>query len=197
MRKLETRPARSENHDSTRRRTVLGILGTSILLPDHWKSPIVQSVVLPAHAQTSPDTSSLSFANCSVSLDLSEMSITTFICADGDVYQIAPTVSGMVVGDDDVSGISLNIETVMTADGSPVPEDIASLNGTVVTAGDGSYSLELDGLAPPEGVEGPHILCTCEDGVTYEVTATISSDDPRLPGQTTCSDTFTCGDLPD
>ena len=194
----EMRSTRTKSYDSTRRRTVLGIVGTGILLPEQWNSPVVQSVILPAHAQMSPDMgdSTLSFEDCSVTLDLSEMSISTFFCGDGNVYNIAPTISGTVVGDGDVSGITLNIRTVMTADGAPVAEDIENLNGTVDTLGDGSYSLELNGL-PASEVEGPHILCTCEDGVTYQVTATVTSDDPRLPGQAMCSQTFNCADLPD
>lgn len=63
MKKIETSSMPSENHNSNNsgvvksRRQLLGIAGVCgamTLIPSRWAEPIVNSIMLPAHAQTSP-----------------------------------------------------------------------------------------------------------------------------------------------
>lgn len=52
----------SEKDKNAARRRILkrlvaggGIVATGKMMPDGWNKPVVESVILPAHAQTSPD----------------------------------------------------------------------------------------------------------------------------------------------
>lgn len=182
--------------NTTRRRTIMGFMGAAAFLPERWTAPVVQVVVLPAHAQTSraepsPDEPVFSFENCSVSLTFELLQFLP------DATNVIPTVSGTVTGDGDVSGIVVNIQSVLTLDGveAAVPQ---TLNSTTTTDTNGDYQLVLDGLAPPDGVDGPHIITSvdmCDETFANGVLVTVTSDDPRLPGQTECTASYTCADL--
>lgn len=184
---------------STRRRTILGVMGAAALIPEQWTAPIVQAVVLPAHAQTSPTSSEkepeeptlFSFENCSVSLTFELQGFLP------DSTQVIPTIIGTVAGEGDLSGIVVNIESILTLNGSPasVPQ---TLNSPTTTDVNGDYLLVLDGFAPPDGVDGPHIIfnvSNCDMSFANGVQVTVSSDDPRLPGQSVCTASYDCADL--
>ena len=176
---------------------ILGISGSAAFVPAFWSKPVVKSLILPAHAQTSPpEPSPVSFSDpCSVTLQFTPGQVGLYGCTGGQFTNVIPTVTGTVVGEGDLSGITINIETILTG-GSVGPQPI---NGTTTTDGGGNYSLTLDGLPPPSGVGGPHIICTQDCDGNFPsgggVQATASSPDPRLAGQAVCSTTFTCEDI--
>lgn len=184
-----------------RRRTIMGLMGAAAFLPERWTAPVVQAVMLPAHAQTSdapPDTppgpSQLTLASCSVALGFTAGQVGIGGCTGGQFTNVIPTVSGNVTGDDDLSGIPIDIESVLMVNGFP-----QTINGSTTTDGDGSYSLELDGLAPPDGVGGPHIVCTQDCADTFPdgglVQVTVTSSDSRVEGASICDASFVCDDL--
>jgi len=179
-----------------RRRAIIGCMGVAAFLPERWTAPVVQSVVLPAHAQTSPGggDSGIAFDSCSVSLAFTPGQVGIGGCTGGQFTNVIPTVSGAVAGDGDLSGININIESVLMVNSFP-----QTINGSTTTDGSGNYSLELDGLAPPDGVGGPHIVCTQDCATTFLsgglVEVTTSSDDPRVLDSAACNATFVCGDL--
>lgn len=139
-------------------------------LPPQWLDPVVSSIVLPAHAQTS----SLLFDPCSID-NISENVEPTF--------NIVVTISGAVGGGDNLGGIQIDIEGVLTESGTPAPS--TAQNATVFTAADGTYGpVDLTFQEPCVDMSGPAI----RDGVQV----TITSPDPRLEGQDTiCTGTFT------
>lgn len=200
MRISKTQASRRERRVSqARRRTVIGFMGAAALLPERWTAPVVQAVVLPAHAQTSPvdtppEETGIMFAACSVTLAFTPGQVGIGGCTGGQFTNVIPTVSGAVVGDGDLSGIAIDIESVLMVNGFP-----QTVNGSTTTDGGGNYTLELDGLAPPDGVGGPHIVCTQDCGTTFPVgglvQATVTSDDPQLAGTSNCSASFVCDDL--
>lgn len=188
-----------------RRRTIMGLMGAAAFLPERWTAPVVQAVVLPAHAQTSdapPDTppdepsgpSQLTLESCSVALGFTAGQVGLGGCTGGQFTNVIPTVIGSVAGDDDLSGIPIDIESVLMVNGFP-----QTINGSTTTDGGGSYSLTLDGLAPPDGVGGPHIVCTQDCGDTFPngglVQVTVTSSDPRVEGASICEASFVCADL--
>lgn len=97
-------PGRSSSPASDRRRRLLtGVFVPGItwsLLPDKWSRPIVQSVLLPAHAQTSiPDDPSFSPCN-----DIVEIPGCTVTCGAGEepisdvtYYQVSVDAVGCLV----------------------------------------------------------------------------------------------------
>ncbi|MGA8261152.1 MAG: hypothetical protein WB783_13140 [Arenicellales bacterium] len=186
---------------TTRRRllTTLGLGGSAIFLPAIWHKPIVRSLLLPAHAQTSPPEPPTGeppmFANCLLTLSFQASPFgLPFACTDGANTYVIPTVSGDITGSGDLSGIEIDIESTLIGASTPT-----SISGTATTDSNGHYELELNGY---NGDTGPHIVCT-EDcgGDTYfpsggTVNAVVTSTDSRLTGQESmCMDTFTCNDL--
>lgn len=200
MRIYGIQPPRQDCRVNTaRRRTIMGFMGAAALLPERWTAPVVQAVVLPAHAQTSPvdtppEETGIMFATCSVALAFTAGQVGLGGCTGGQFTNVIPTVSGAVVGDGNVSGIDIDIESVLMVNGFP-----QTINGSTTTDGGGNYTLELDGLAPPDGVGGPHLVCTQDCGTTFPagglVQVTATSDDPQLAGISNCSASFVCDDL--
>lgn len=200
MRRSGIQPSRQERRVSaSRRRTIMGFMGAAAFLPERWTAPVVQAVVLPAHAQTSPvdtppEETGIMLGACSVALAFTPGQVGIGGCTGGQFTNIIPTVSGAVVGDGDVSGIDIDIESVLMVNGFP-----QTINGSTTTDGGGNYVLELDGLPPPDGVGGPHIVCTQDCGTTFPegglVQVAVSSDDPQLAGTSNCSASFVCDDL--
>ena len=54
--------SKKQDSKATARRSVLkkmvvggGVAATAKMMPDEWQKPVVESVILPAHAGTSPD----------------------------------------------------------------------------------------------------------------------------------------------
>lgn len=182
--------------NTARRRTIMGAMGVVVFLPERWTAPVLETVVLPAHAQTSPGDSPpaqslFSFQSCSVALQFELLQFFP------DSTSVIPMVTGSISGSGDLSGVTVNIVSILTLNGSPfsIPQ---SISGTTTTDAGGNFQLDLDGLAPPDGVGGPHIISNvsnCDASYANGVEVTITSSDSRLPGETTCTASYTCGDL--
>jgi len=122
------------NSDETldsRRRSVKKILGAGGLLAGahlasgQWVKPVVNSVVLPAHAQTSQLGADSLEDPCSISV----------VCSERDVLEI--TVSGFVTPPTADVTVNLDIEVALGSNSSFEPvEDFAS----TTTDGNGEYS---------------------------------------------------------
>lgn len=181
------------------RRRVLGILGAGgsvALLPEAWHKPFVRSLVLPAHAQTSPaggepgPGQTLSFSDpCGVSLSFEPIQVGVGGCTGGQATSVIPTVSGAVIGDGDLSGIVLDVESVLT--GGNLPDQ--SIGDSVTTDADGNYQIVMDGFQ----AFGPHIVCTQDCATNFPtgatVQVTVTSTDSRLAGQqAVCMTGFAC-----
>jgi len=92
-----------EPHRSTRRTLLAAAIGgAAVAVPGHWRRPLIDSVILPAHAQTSIETPSVAFSICppetipdggSISFTLSETSCSTG--ADGVAFLTAQCDAGV------------------------------------------------------------------------------------------------------
>ena len=142
-------------------------------LPPQWTQPALESVMLPAHAQTSPQLQ----IDCSID-DIDE--------DGGGVGTLTVTVSGSVSGGGDLGGIQIDIEGVLTESGTADPT--TEENESTTTAADGSYGpvdLTFDGPCLTNGNMFPFLL---RDGVRV----TVTSPDSRLEGESsTCTAGFT------
>lgn len=170
----------SESHDTSSRekparRRLLKVLASGSgavvgmkTLPAHWTQPVLDSVALPAHAQTSPD---LSLSDpCGIDMQETEGNL---------VF----SVSGAIVGGGDLGGIQIDIEGVFTDGGSPSPF-FSPREETVFTAADGTYGpVEIATIDASCIGEVPQLV----DGLQV----TVTSPDPRLAGQTAiCTQEF-------
>lgn len=169
--------------------TALGLGGSTAFLPPLWHKPVVQGLILPAHAQTS---SPVLFDPCSVSLVFEAGQVGIGGCTGGQFTSVIPIVSGSVVGQGSLSGIDIDIESVLT--GGNLPDQ--TVNVSTTTDGSGNYQVTIDGF---QTSDGPHIVCTQDCDTNFPmggtVAVTVTSSDPRLPGTTNCSDSFDCEDI--
>jgi hypothetical protein len=191
--KTESVPTDNDKQAGSGRRRLLatlGLGGSAAFLPTIWHKPIVQSLVLPAHAQTSPPLVTFGLTDpCQISL--------SFTCgATGPLnVEIAPTVGGVIVGQGNKSGITMNVSSILTLNGSPFtfPQEIS---GFTTTDSNGNYLIILD----RNGTTGPHVSfdpVNCDGTYPNGVLVTVSSNDPRVPGTAQCSASFNCADLMD
>jgi len=191
----KTRGTRNEakrhgDRETSRRRllTALGIGGSAAFLPQGWQKPVVKSLVLPAHAQTSPPTEEFSFTDpCSVSLSFEAGPV------GPPNVEITPTVGGLVIGDGDLGGIRIEFESRLTMNGVPLDPQFV-VTGFTETDSQGNYLIVLN----RNGTTGPHLIFdpdSCDDSYPDGVEVMASSPDPRLPGTATCTASFTCEDI--
>lgn len=116
-------------------------VGGSKLLPDPWTRPLVKSVVLPAHAQTSP-APLVSFSSCS-------LSNATYNGTSGTTNQVSVDVAYAVT-----SNFGLDLTAISTMDvtftfqpsGTTVN---GNLTGATNAAGDGTASLPGGSISSP------------------------------------------------
>lgn len=165
-RQKETMEAGSPSRGKSRRKLLTammtgGAVAGAAGLPKKWTSPVVDSVLLPAHAQTSGDLSD----PCQLNVE---------VTGAGDSAQVTVTVSGTVTGPGDVSGITMNILFELLMNNSVVDSDTE--NDDTNAGGNYSASTTFSGICA-EGANG--------------VRVTVTSDDPRLAGETAgCEDSF-------
>jgi hypothetical protein len=121
----------SEAGSASRRRLIKTMLATGAVtaaLPERWIKPVVDSVVVPVHAQASPGCPSDSQINCPDCLQL-------------DLLTIAATVAWDLNGADNEVGLSVSLGLGDSAAGS----------ATVAGSGDFSGSLSQSGGNCPAG----------------------------------------------
>lgn len=183
---------------------VLGLSGSAAFIPPFWHKPIVKGLVLPAHAQTSPADggSSRSLSDpCDVELVFEFLPIGVNLgCTNNITTQVIPVVSGSVIGDGDLSGISIIIESQL----SGAAGGTQNISGITTTDGSGNYQLTLDGnhTPPPgESPNGPHFVCAgdgdCESDFPMGGTVFVTASSPEIPGAGNCSASFDCEDIND
>jgi hypothetical protein len=126
-------------------------------LPAHWTQPVMENVVLPAHAQTTADGLSLEDP-CDITLNI-----------EGEF--IVVRVSGEVIGGGNRGGIQINLSAVPTTSG--IPDLDPAVEETTTTASNGTYG-------PFELLFIPNF---CPQGSNDGVQVTVTSPDPRLSGQ--------------
>jgi hypothetical protein len=175
------------------RRRLLAALGIgggyTALIPTGWREPVVKSIVLPAHAQTSI-VGSLDDPCNSVALAFQIQGFGVGGCTGGQFSTITPTVTGSVtaMGGADPGGIPINVQSIFSANGNEVPDDVRE--GSGVTNAAGNYSITLSG--------DPHGVCVinCTDSYPTGGLVTVTVTSPVLTGQSMCSAPFSCDDLP-
>lgn len=182
-------PYDSSSRDKPARRRLLKVLASGSgavvgmkTLPAHWTQPVLDTVALPAHAQTSPEGLSLTCSIDNIQSDNGFPATPTLVV----------TVSGAVVGNGDPSGIQIDIEGVLTESGTPAPETVENEN--VLTAADGTYGpVDLTFDEPCLVEIDEELEIALRDGVQV----TTTSPDPRLDGETAiCTEVFTkCVDV--
>lgn len=207
MKKRKTEGVRTSNQDrpegiekAPRRRLLaaLGLGGSAAFLPPLWHKPMVQGLILPAHAQTSPTgpvgpTGSLTDP-CMVQLVFELLPIGVNLGCTGNVTtQIIPIVTGSVLGTGNLSGIQINVQSVL----SSAIGGTTLVTGTTTTDGGGNYQITLDGFqtTTQANTGGPHLRCSgdgdCQTGGTVVVTVTS----PDIPGTAPCQASFDCEDI--
>lgn len=89
-----------KNIDTKRRKTILGIVGTAggaSLLPEKWVKPVIDSVILPSHAQTSSTTTTSAPVTPAPTTTASTTTSTTTTTVAPD--PVVAVLNGVVDGD--------------------------------------------------------------------------------------------------
>ena len=116
-------------------------------LPESWSRPVVDSVMLPAHAQTSPTCTDTLVTGMRTSLDLRTGNVATFSINNllGDDQQFAGTWSG-------------------TPDATVTINDTRTISGCTVTVVVNATVEGLFGLAATITAMSWSVESTCDDG---------------------------------
>jgi len=163
------------NISKKRRETLAGLaVGGGIASSGKWVAPVVNSVVVPANANTSPPPYEIT---CNLETYIPEQCCGPFDDPSLPINEIAMLVSGQVTGPGSVSGVNVNIA---------ISDSVVSINGVAVTNGSGAFGpVRLDSFnACMNGFSG---------GATSMGTLTATVVVPSLPGdpESTCMVSFT------
>ena len=147
-------------------------------LPESWSRPIVDSVMLPAHAQTSPTPPAATYE-----FVCSEFVVRTGVTCGPD--EISYGVSGEVAASDGSSleGVSLTVYYINGL--NPTPPNNATTTETVLVAAGNTFSSGVIRATPPSGFDWEN-----PDGVVA-----IGFTDRATYGDSSCTTRYSCGSI--
>jgi len=171
----DTSGKQSPDHRSCTRRRLLagGVVSafTVPLLPDQWTHPVVQSVLLPAHAQTSPCETSLELPGCEVS------------CSDEIGEEFRRYL--ITVSDDGC----LDFTEVSGGEESHVRVQCARTDVDTVLA-------QFFAVTQSDGVERRDVISGCDPCTEDQPTTVGPFQLSDIPAQVTAEISLTCGNDP-
>jgi len=166
---------KDNNISKKRRDTLAGLaIGGGIASSGKWVAPVVDSVVVPANARTSPPPYEIT---CNLETLIPDLTGDPFDDPVLPENEIAMLVSGQVSGPGNVAGVNVVIV---------VSDSVVSINGSATTNGSGAFGpVRLDSFnACTNGFSG---------GATSMGILTATVVVPNLPGNpdSTCMVSFT------
>jgi len=161
-----------------------GSLGLGIIAaPKQWTRPVIDGILLPAHAQATLPPSSYSFSCAALSVTCTPSVPMAFN------FDLVMDIQGAATGTG-ASPAGAVIELTMTGDSTDAidPTDIQSttITNTVVVQPDDSFAI-IWTAPPPAGR-----VWTLDLANTFTGTLTTGYQDTATYGGATCVDTFTC-----
>lgn len=161
----------------------LSVGAGAALLPDHWVKPVVDSVVLPAHAQATLPPSGFQFS-CGALTVVCNPSVPNLALFDLvlDVQGVAAGVGASPAG----AVIEITITGATQDAGNPLDVQSTSMSTTTVVQPDESFAT-IWNAPPPAGR-----IWMLDVTNTFNGTLVTRYQDAGTFGGATCNTTFTC-----
>ncbi|WP_446011800.1 hypothetical protein [Candidatus Electrothrix sp.] len=157
----------------------VGALAGSSVLPDKWVKPVIQGIVLPAHAQTSA--AQLAFSDGRVDLELVSGHSGTSSMTVRATGAITPAQGGVTfdltlsgygepvvtdTGQNSEPGFFAAVSDALVPAAHAAPEPKCSITLSVTTESDGSFSVEFTLTCGP-GIVQVELTATGSTGITF------------------------------